>query len=79
MYPIKVNQEGPTATRFWPVVLCKDSPHHVLIDFDTECSGNLLRDPRAAKPLVPSFHLNDDLDKLQAGSFWPGFAFFSAG
>ena len=57
-------------------MLGKGPPHHVLIDFDTEGFGDLLCDPGAPKPWVPSFHLNDDLDKLQGGPFGPGLPLF---
>jgi hypothetical protein len=41
----------------------EDAPHHIFIDIGSKRFIDLLRYPRAAKPWVALFHLDDGLDE----------------
>ncbi len=57
------------AAGFGVIVFCQYPPYHILIDLDSKGIGDLLSDPRAAKPRVAPFHLDDGVDQFLGGTF----------
>ena len=45
-----------------PIVLGEDTPHHILVDFDSKRLCALFGSPRTSVPGIPALHLNDALD-----------------
>ncbi len=60
-------------------MLGEDAFHNVLVDIDTKGPGDLLSDSGAAKPGIPAFHLQNELDEIRGGPFGSRLSSFSRG
>ena len=60
--------------RIRPVFFGENASYDILIDVDAKGSGDLLGDSGTAKPGIPAFHLQDELDELRGGSFGSRFS-----
>ena len=58
-----------TVVRFWAVVGGQDPSYHILVDFDAERLGELLRNPRATKARVALLESDNGLDQFPSRPF----------
>ena len=74
MWPSSVNHDGPLPG-IWLVVHGQDSTNDVLVDLETECLVDLLRDPGTTKARIATLHLDDGIDEFLGRPFGPGHSF----
>ncbi len=68
LYMSDEGEPGGAIPGIWPIMLGEDTSHNVLVDIDAKSPCDLLCDPGAAKPGIPAFHLQNELDKLKGWS-----------